>query len=72
MTVLVYVNASKQVATPTISRSLQIWTLPKRGWRKTTPKGWRSNMRFWSEPDRPPQHHVCIAVLAVICNFLGQ
>jgi hypothetical protein len=26
--------------------------------RKTIPKGWRSNMRFWSEPDRPPHHHV--------------
>src|ERR1700692_2504959 len=37
-------------ATAIISRCLRMSTLPKSGSKKTTPRAWRSNMRFWSEP----------------------
>jgi hypothetical protein len=43
------------------------------GSRKMTPKAWHSNMRSWSEPDRPPGHFfmLLIAALAIIWNVLG-
>jgi hypothetical protein len=51
MTVLIYVDTGKQVGPiPTISRSSPTRTRRGPGSRKTTPKAWRSNMRFWNEP----------------------
>jgi hypothetical protein len=55
MTVLVYIDTSKQVGDADhIKVFANADAARKRGSRKTTPKGWRSNTRFWSEPDRPP------------------
>jgi hypothetical protein len=57
-TVFVYVNTNKRSATPTMSRCSRMSTPQKSGSRKMTPMGWHSNMRSWSEPHRPPHHHV--------------
>jgi hypothetical protein len=43
MTVLIYVDTSKQVGDPTISRSLRMPTPRKHGSRKTIPKAWPSS-----------------------------
>ena len=53
MTVLIYVNTSKQVGDPD---HLKVFATPrKHGSRKMTPKAWHSNMRSWSEcPGRDP------------------
>jgi hypothetical protein len=52
MTVLIYVNTSKQVGAPIISRYLQTLPPRKHGSRKMTPKAWHSNMMSWSEARR--------------------
>jgi len=46
--------------------------LRKHGCRKMTPRAWRSNMRCWSEPHRPPPCVLLIAALAVRWNLLGR
>jgi hypothetical protein len=49
MTVLIYVNTSKQVGG---ADHLKVFANPdarKHGSRKMTPKAWHSNMRSWSE-----------------------
>ena len=50
MTVFVHVNTSKQVGD---ADHLKVFAN-----LYTTPKWWRSNTRFWNEPDQPPHHHV--------------
>ena len=49
MTVLIYVDTSKQVGDPIISRYSQTSTPRKHGSRKMTPKAWHSSMRSWNE-----------------------
>jgi hypothetical protein len=50
MTVLIYVDTSKQVETLTTSRCSQTRMLRKNGSRRTIRKALRLSMRFWSEP----------------------
>jgi hypothetical protein len=49
MTVLIYVNTSKQVGDANHLKCLQIRWPQKHGSRKMTPKAWHSNMRSWSD-----------------------
>lgn len=50
--------AASRLATANTSRSLQAMTPLRHGYRKMTLKASPSNMRFLSEPDRPPTQPV--------------
>src|SRR5450631_2453052 len=52
MTVLIYVNTSKQVGDPEHLKVFANATPPKNGSRKMTPKASLSSMRSWSESQR--------------------
>jgi hypothetical protein len=58
MTVLIYVDTSKQVGDPDHLKVFANEDAAETCYRKMIPKAWCSNMRFWSEPRRPPQDHV--------------
>ena len=58
MTVFIYVNTSKQVGDADHLKVFANADAAETGSRKTTRKALRLNMRFLSEPDRPPHHHV--------------
>jgi hypothetical protein len=49
MTVWIYVDTSKQVGDRNHLKVFANEDVPKRGFRKTTRKTSRSNMRFWNE-----------------------
>jgi hypothetical protein len=61
MTVLIYVNTSKQVGDPDHLKVFATPTPPKHGSRKMTPKASLSSMRSWSESHRAP-NDPCYAV----------
>jgi hypothetical protein len=54
MTVFVYVNTSKQVGDPEQLKVFANQDAAETWFAKTTLKALPSNMRFWSESDRPP------------------
>jgi len=56
MTVFVYVNTPSRSATMSTSRCSPTRTRLRNGLSKTTPKVWRSSMRFSNEPDRPQDY----------------
>jgi hypothetical protein len=58
MTVFVYVNTSKQVGEPDHIKVFANVDAAETWFEENDPEGWRSNMKFWSESDRPPHLHV--------------
>jgi hypothetical protein len=58
MTVFVYVNTSKQVGDADHIKVFANVDAAETWLEENDPKGYRSNVRFWSEPDRPPHHPV--------------
>jgi hypothetical protein len=57
MTVLIYINTSKQVGDPKTPR--------KRGSRRTIPKAWRLSMGSWSEKEAL-MRILALAILAIV------
>ena len=58
MTVFIYVNTSKQVGDADHLKVFANADAAETWFEENDPEGGGSNMRFWSEPHRPPHHHV--------------
>jgi hypothetical protein len=54
MTVLIYVNTSKQVGDADHLKVFANVDAAETWLEENDPKAWHSNMRSWSEPDRAP------------------